>query len=274
MIGLRTGIPEGPRGGLAVGLSADELMAPPVGGGGIPGVTRDAASQWYFPASAAEWTTFMAAIGVGTGNPTSTRNCQEASGALLDSISTVNLAQSGAGHLYQQTIAGFTRKAVRTVDGTVGQKWINSTTAPDPNAVSTLWLAVIEFPAAAPAANRCLMANAAALDCRLTTGGKIAIINGASTNGTANPLGGVHIVGVQHNITAGTFIAFTDQEKITGTFAVNASNPMFVLGGQTAAAANVGYLYESEFSGSAAEGSSLNIKALIQGLTGITVPWS
>lgn len=268
MIGIRCGI-IGVRGGVRGGIGTN-----PSGGSGIPGVTRDAASQWYFPASAAEWTAFMTAAGLATGNPVTTHNCQEASGALVDAFGLANLAQSGTGHLYQQTVSGFTRKAVTTIDATAGQKWLNTTTAPDPSLVSTIWLAAIRFPAAAPAANRDLMANAATLDCRLNAAGKIAFINGATSAGTANPLGGVHLVAVQHNVTASSFTGFTDQEKVVGTFVANATNPMFVLGGQTTVAGDVGYLWEAEFAGTAAELTSAQMKTLFQTLTGIVIPWS
>lgn len=274
MIGIRAGARAGLRCGLAAGISADDEAAVASGGAGIPGVTRDAASQWYFPASAAEWTALMSAAGLATGNPVTTHNCQEASGALVDAFGLANLAASGAGHLYAQSVAGFTRLAVTTVDATAGQKWLNTTTAPDPNLVSTLWLAAIRFPAVAPAANRDLMANAGTLDCRLNASGKIAFINGATTAGTANPLGGVHLVAVQHNLTATTFTGFTDQEKVVGTFAVNTTNPMFVLGGQTTIPGDVGYLWEAEFSGAAAELTSAQMKTLFQTLTGIVIPWS
>lgn len=272
MIGPRIGAAFGPRIGAAFGVGADQLSPPTVGG--IAGVTRDAIAGWYFPASAAEWSLFMAASGLATGNPVSTRNCQEPSGALVDAFGLANLAQSGTGHLYQQPVSGFARKAVTTIDGTAAQKWLNTTTAPDPATVSTIWLAAIRFPAAAPAAARDLMANAGTLDCRLSAVGKLTVINGASTAGTANPLGGVHMVAVQHNITAGTFTGFSDQEKIVGTFATNTTNPMFVLGGQTIAAGDIGYLWEAEFSGTAAELTSGQMKTLIQTLTGITTPWS
>lgn len=271
LVGLQIGAPPGLSIGPRIGLTRTSSV---IASSGISGVTRDTASQWYFPANATEWTAFMAAAGLATGNPVTTHNCQEAAGTLTDAFGLANLTVGGTGHLYQQSVAGFTRLAVTTIDATVGQKWINSTTAPDPNAVSTLWLAAIRFPAVAPAAARDLMANAAALDCRISATGKLTVVNGASTAGTANPLGGVHLVAVQHNITASTFIGFSDQEKITGTFAANAANPMFVLGGQTTSAGDVGYLWEAEFSGAAAELSSAQMKTLFQTLTGIAIPWS
>ena len=271
MIGLRGGLAAGVRGGIAAGVGRDATQAPVTG---IAGVTRDAASGWYFPANATEWTAFMAAIGLATGNPTNAWGCQEASGALVDAFGVANLAASGAGHLYAQPVSGFTRKAATLVDGTVGQKWLNSTTAPNPNTVSTLWLAAIRFPASSPAAARCLLANSSTLDCRLSATGKITFINGASTAGTANPLGGVHLVAVQHNLTGTTFTGFTDQEKVAGTFTTNASNPMLSIGGQTTAPADVGHLGVYEFSGAAAELTSGQMKTLFQGITGLVVPWS
>lgn len=243
-------------------------------GGGIVGVTRDAASGWYFPASAGEWTIFMAAAGLATGNPSSGHLCQEPSGNLADSIGSVTLTQSGAGHLYQQTVAGFTRKAVTTVDGTANQKWINSTVAPNPNTTSTGYLAAIRMPAANPAAARDLLANGGTLDLRMAATGKINAVNGATTAGTGSPVGTVQLVYLQRDITNSLFTCYTLQEKIVGTFGAVVSNPMFVLGGQTTVAADAGYLADYLFAGAAAEQTSGQVKTLFQTLTGLAVPWS
>lgn len=230
-------------------------------------VAKDATSGIRMPASLTQWQDFNAYhVAIGTANypnvtPTALWLVQEASGALADSIGSTNLAQSGAGHLYQQAVAGWSVLAVKTVDGTASQKWINSTTAPNPNTTSTHWLGYLGFPAVAPAAIRDLMANSAALDLRLTAAGKLAVVNGATTTGTANPLGGVHIVEVKHDLTNSVFAGYSDQEKLAGTFAASASNPMIVLGGQTAAAGDVGYLYVAEFSGAAAELTDAQIRA-------------
>lgn len=248
------------------------------GGGFIGGVTRDTASGWYFPASAGEWTNLMAAAPLATGNPSSTYLMQEASGNLADSIGSVTLTQTGAGHVYQQAVTGFTRKAAATVDGTAGQKWINTTVAPNPNTVSTLWLQCIRYPAANPAANRDLIANSASMDCRFTSAGKTQIINGATTSGTSNPLGTVQWLAIQHDLTNSVWLAYTLQEKITGTFAAVASNPSYMVGGQTAAAGDVGYMYAALFGGASAELTTAQMRTLFQTLTRdaivpVVIPW-
>lgn len=278
MIGPRVGLVAGLRVGLAVGVSEDPITAPAPSGGLIPGVTRDAASGWYFPASAAEWTALMSFAGLATGNPSSVHPCQEAAGNLADSIGAVTLTVTGAGHLYQQPVAGFSRLAATTVDATAGQKWINTTTAPNPNTVSTGWLCCVRFPAANPAAVRDLVSNAAAMDSRITSTGKLSIINGATTNGTANPIGTVQWVYIQHDLTASTWLAYTLQEKITGTFAAMVSNPSFMVGGQTTVAGDVGYLYDALFGGVPAELSTAQVRTLLQTLTRdavvpVVIPW-
>lgn len=230
-------------------------------------VARDATSGIRVPASLTQWQDFNAYhVAIGTANfpnvtPTCLWLCQEASGNLTDTIGGVTLTQSGAGHLYQQIVVGWSRKAVQTIDGTAAQKWINSTTAPNPNTTSTNWFAIVSFPAVAPIAARDVLACTGTLDCRLSTGGKVAIINSGTTNGTANPLAGVHLVEVKHDNTASAFVGYTDQEKIVGGFAAVASAPQFMLGGQTTTASGSAYLYVAEFSGAAAELTDAQHKA-------------
>src|SRR5678815_1520650 len=101
------GIIHGTKHGVVHGTKHNQLV---LVGSGIPGVTRDSTSSIYAPANATEWTALMAAAPLATGNPASTWICQEASGSLLDSIATVHMTQQGAGHLYQQSVPGWTRK--------------------------------------------------------------------------------------------------------------------------------------------------------------------
>lgn len=267
--GLRSGLRVGVRSGLNPGTG---------GGGLIPGVTRDAASGWYFPASAGEWTALMTFAGLATGNPSSVHLSQEASGNLVDSIGAVPLTVTGAGHVYQQAVTGFTRLAAATVDATAGQKWINTTTAPNPNLVSTLWLNCMRMPAANPAAVRDLIANAGTMDVRYTAVGKISIINGATTAGVASPGGTVQWIAIQHDITASAWLGYTLQEKITGVFAAMASNPSYMLGGQTTTAADAGYMYDALFGGASAELTTAQMRTLLQTLTRdaivpVVIPW-
>lgn len=266
MIGARIGATIGARIGPNVGDGTG-------GGGGIPGVTRDASSNIYAPANATEWTALMAAAGLATGNPASTWTCQEASGNLADAIGAVPLTQTGAGHLYQQAVAGWTRKAVQCVDGTAGQKWLNTTTAPNPGTTDVLLLAYVAVPVASPAAVRDVCGHAAAADCRFNTTGRLRAIFGASADLVNDPRGRVMPVLVKIDNTGSISAIYTDQEKFIGTYATPASASMVYLGGQTAAASGAAYLYAAEFTGGAARLSDAQAKTLLQTLAW-TIPWS
>ena len=80
----------------------------------VAGVTRDATSGWYVPANATEWTALLA--GTGIANPSNLWLSQQASGNLPDSIGSTPLVPFN-GPSYQNTVAGWSRKAVGTVDG-------------------------------------------------------------------------------------------------------------------------------------------------------------
>jgi hypothetical protein len=265
VIGLRS-IRLGPRIGPKIGPIGDDPLA---------GVTQDAQSGWYFPATAAESTALFSAAGI-TATASHIHKCDELIGDLADSVGTGTLADSGAGHLYGQEVPGHDRLAVGTVEGTAGQKWINSTVMPNPNTESTAYIVTIGFPAAAPAANRCLFANGGTLDCRLAvTTGRITIVNGASTTGAVSHADGeVHVLILQRNVATSAFRMMSDLELITGTFGAVVSNPMFALGGQTAAAADALYPHIMLLKGAVAEFTPAQGKTLITTMTGITPPWS
>lgn len=242
-------------------------------------VAKDATSGIRVPASLTQWQDFNAYhVAIGTLNypnvtPSALYLCQEASGNLADSIGSATLTLSGTGHLFQQAVAGWTRVALKCVDATAGQKWITTTTAPNPSTTSTNWMSLISFPAASPAAARDLMASQAALDMRFSTAGKLTVINGASTNGTADPRNAVHIVEMKHDVTNSAFLGYTDQEKITGTFGAAASNTAFAVGGQQTSASGAAYLYLAIFTGAAAELTDAQHKAR-QTAMGFAPPWS
>lgn len=266
---MARGILRGAKHGVARGIKHGALT---LGNNPMAGVTQDALSGKFFPANATQWATTFAAAGV-TASCAHNWNCQEPSGGLADSIGTVTLATSGAGHLFSQAVAGFNRVGVGTTDGTVGQKWINSTTAPDPSATSTIYYGVISYPAVAPAAARDIFANGGTLDHRVSTTGRITIVNGGSTTGAGSIVNGVHPIMLKHDITNSLFVAYTDQEKLAGTYAAVASNPMFAVGGQTAAAANAVYLHLAIFTGPSGQLTDAQIKAVLQTL-GWTIPWT
>lgn len=242
-------------------------------------VARDSTSLKRFPASLTQWQDFNAYhVAIGTANfpnvtPASVWLMQEASGNLADSIGSITLTQTGAGHLYQQTVTGHTRKAVQTVDGTAGQKWTNSTTAPNPNTTDTFVLSSIFVPAASPAANRDLFAEAAAADVRFSTAGKIRAGFGASADLTVDARNGVRRIGMKVDNTNSVSAIYTDQEKFIGTYALPASGSLISFGGQTTNASGAQYLYAAQFTGASARLTDANVKALY-GALGDTITWS
>lgn len=258
--------------GLAIGLGEDPTAPTTSGANPMASVARDGTSNIYCPATAAQWTT---TIGVASypGIPTSLYLCQEASGNLADSIATNTLTLAGAGHLFQQSISGWSRLAATTTDGTAGQKWVNSTTSPSAPSTSVLVLAYLRMPSAAPAVARDVFEVSSNADLRFNTTAKLRLVSGASADLVNVSTGAVRPIILKVNNTGTVIQAYTDQEKFTGTYAVPANANFFSLGGQAAAGGDIGYLYVAEFAGAAAEASDAQVKLLLQTL-GWTIPWT
>ncbi len=271
MIGPRVGLRIGPRVGLRVGMLGDST--------GIPGVTRDSGNLNYYPANASEWTSLLSFASLATGNPASTWPCQEASGNLLDAISTVHLTPQVAGHLYQQTVAGATRKGVRGVDGTSNQRWDNTTNAPNANSTSVGLLLFIAFPVAPGTISGICQPVGTTADgtLRWNTNGTLRLLSGgAAANLVSSVASRSTWVYFQHNRTAGTVKVFTDLEKFSGTYTLPASGTNALIGGSGGAAGPISaatYAYAAEFTGAAAEQSDAQVKTLLQTL-GATIPWT
>jgi len=246
----------------------------PLDNPGIPGITRDAASGVYCPANNAEWTLMMAAAGVGSGNPASVYNCQEMSGTLGDSVGAVTLPAAGAGHLYQQTVGGWQRRAVATIDGTANQRWVNGTTAPNPSLTSTMFMVFVSLPASPPGVIRDVCAEATNADIRLNTDGRLRAIFGAQSNTVNVHTGIVTPVIMQINNTATTSTLYTRLEKLVGTYVLPTNAILLALGGQTTAAGDIKHLYACQFTGAAAEMTSGDLKTLLQTMGWGTIPWS
>jgi hypothetical protein len=269
VIGVRVGVTVGPRAGLAAGVSENELASS--GSSVIPGVTRDAAGGKYFPANATEWTAFMAAAGLATGNPASCWNMQEASGNAADAIGAITLTQTSMS-LYQQAVTGYTRFSIRGIDGQAAALR-NLTTAPNPSLTSTLVGGVVDF-STIPAGVRDLLgvATNAVVQFMITTG-KLQLVNG-STVQTASAMGtAVRPVLLRINNTAGTATLFTDLEKTTATYVLPTSGTLVSYGRVAATIASVGYLYGFEFTGTAAELSDAQVKTLLT-TASWSIPWT
>ena len=261
MIGPRSiaiGMRQGPRVGLVGG--SDPLS----------GVTRDSGNGNYFPSSSTEWNTFLSAVGVSSGGPSSLWLMQEASGNPADSIGSITLTANNI-TLYQQTITGVSRKGIKGVDGTANSNIRNATTAANPSTTSCLAVCFVDLPAA-PAAGRDVMAIATNSDLRYNTTGKLRLVAGATTD-IVNVIGaGPRWLALRSNLTATTVTVFTPQEKFVGTWTLPTNAAHIAFGGDNLAIPAATFAYGCEFTGSAAEKSDAEVKAIFLGL-GTTAPW-
>jgi hypothetical protein len=255
-------------------------LNPSDGGGGDPlaGVSRDATSTVYAPATAGEWATVMTVAGIASGGPSSLRLCQEPSGNLADSIDSVVMTVTGVSWLYQQAVAGWTRTALTVLDGLASHNAQNTTTAPDLSTTSVLKLMYVRTPLVTPlAVRRIARLNATGLTATISSGGVVQCITsgvgGSTVNGTSNPCGGtVRPFVMQADRTNLVARVCTDQDRITGTVGTYATIAEG-MGSSAGTSADCGYLYDVTFTGAAAELSAAQIKTLLQTLNW-TIPWT
>lgn len=233
--------------------------------GSIAGVSIDAASGKCVPASAAEWTTFLAAIGLGIGAPANLYLCQEANGNLADSIGTGVLTATNA-PLYQQAVAGWSRGYAGFTDGTT-QKFIGTVGQPVLSATSSLFIGYV-YLASAPAATRLIAAMGTAsfgAAARFLATQNVQAVSGANTVNAANNYGAsVRPIVMKYDRTNSLAVVYTDQEKIAVTYAAGTTAGLY-LGGQTTAPAG-GFLWAAQFTGADAELTDAQVRSLLQGL--------
>lgn len=269
--GLRTGLESG----LRVGINAT----------GLASFASDAASGKPVPASAQEWTNFRTANGLAIANPSYLHLCQESSGNLADSIGSLTLT-ANASPLYQQTVSGWSRKAVGTaVAGGVAQRFSNPS-GPDVSTTSVALFCYVHFPGAdinvkvigALGANdnvsiyHFLTAGKSVL--RLRGGGQI--VNGtvdhdADVNGTT-----AMMLVLRRDIdSVDEMVLYTQHEKIIA--GVNPTTPAsataYTIGAHAGSPQEARYLYSCGWSGVNAQITSAQVKAFFQAL-GYAPSWS
>lgn len=267
LAGLRSGL----RSGLRVGLDPSDGADP------MAGVSRDATSGVYCPATAGEWTTTRSAAGLPAGNPIALYLLQEASGNAADSIGAFTLTASGTLLAYQQAIAGWARKAITTTAGGTGKLQSVDVALPDISTTSMLLLGYArtttigttrDVIGAGAAATR-LASQAVA-----TTGQARAICNGTLATGAIDSGGVVRPWVSLIDRTGSRSALYTDAEKIVPAFGATAAGQSITLGNFSAGAGTVAYLYLAVFSGAAAELSDAQVKTLLTTLGWAGIPWS
>ena len=224
----------------------------------ISGVTQDATSHWYTPASSSEWTTLLA--GTGIPNPTDLWLLQGSAAPFADSIGSAALSISGTVST-QQSVSGWSRKAVTLAAGSTA--FLYNDTAPNglgnpgSGATSTLVLADIT---AQPSADAlvALTGDSNGLYAIATPSGtntlpKAAVYDGGTvTSATgADAIGsGVRpwVLRTDGGLTP-TFDKLDDgleTVSVTPTRSVSA-NSFFILGGAVQPSPAIGYLYVTQW---------------------------
>ncbi len=239
----------------------------------IAGVDRDASALKYLPSSSGQWTTFMTAAGLATGNPSNLWMCTEPSATnLADSIGAVTLTANNS-PTGQNTVSGWTKKAVGTTDGAA----MSYQAAAGVNLATTSGLLLGYVAATAtPAAERPLIGIGAGTDHRyaaVTTTPRIkaAALGGGTATGTAAPGTTVHPIAVAVNRAATTYKVYTDQEIITVAWTNPGAGGSLVGAGDTpgVGAAPMFLLYLTLFASTAAELSDAQVRTLLT-----TLGWS
>ena len=241
----------------------------------MSGVTKDATSGIYTPATLAEWTTTMAAAGISSGNPSLLWLLQEASGSVADSIGTFTGTAGGTGATYANAVTGWSRKGVGTTGDNQTAFWNNNSASLPSLATQSQLALVYAIVTSAPAANRDLfhMANTTVIAGGITSANHPRIAAGATTAiGTSDAHGVVKPWVLKHDHTNSAQVLYTDTEKLPVTFTA-LSGQVFRVGGGAATAPAAVWLYACSFFLGAAELTDAQVKKLLQTL-GWTVAWT
>lgn len=266
--------------GIEVGLTVGPQVGP-VPPGGVapppPAFPTDATSGFGVPLTQADWDAVFSAAGIASKTLSHSWGLQDASG---NPAAEVGAALTATGSIdYQQAVSGWTRTATRITEVSGERLTIAAGVAPNPASVSALWFAYVDFPGN-PGANgrQYVIVSSDVTGCSLagTTTPRLRVqCAGVNTAGANDHVtGGVRPVVFKYDRTAGAVVAYTDQEKIAGTYSASVVDGEKGFGGQAGtAAAAADFLLGAAFAGSNAEWSDADVKAVLQAL-GHAIPWS
>lgn len=247
----------------------------------IPGVTLDAASGKYYPASAAEFTLFNAAnAGVAnfptTLTPNSLWNCQDASpGSLIDVVGASTLTVAGT-PAYQQSTAGMTRLSVNITATTVQAFTLSAGAGYDLSTNSVTWFGDLAS-TTTPGGNRNILVmsnNATGMRIDHNTGNKLVLTvgGGTFTSSATYTLPGFYPVVVVYNRTASSVVMYTNQEILTGTFVALVDGVKGIGAAQGNGDPSSKYTWFGAVLGTPAELTTNNVRAWLQ-TRGWSIPW-
>lgn len=231
--------------------------------------TVDAMSQKATPASAAEWSDFIAAHQLTMSPPQGLWLMQDTAGLLNDAIGTVDLASFGT-PAYQQAVPGWTRRAIATTDGEYeGFQNQTNTSLPDV-AVTSMTILLYYSTDAMPPAQRSVLFGGCCFgyaEVDLTAGTQLVFkTNQATTSGSVSHGAGTIPILMKHDIAHSRQVVFTDKDLVAAPFTPLMTNRGLFIGGANRPSANARWLYLAAWYGAPAELSDSQVQALLTAL--------
>lgn len=221
--------------------------------------TSDATSNIGIPQSTSEWSnTGFADVGA----PLAIYLCQEASGNLSDSTANgLTLTKTGSGQSYQNTVTGWSTKAINFTDNTLGHYTTTASGLPDISGTSMMGMAYIKQTAVATRSLIEMGTTRCALE--TTTSGDWHYVAGANvSNSNAAESGPLPII-IQINRTASSETAYTTGFRLVPTFSSTPTGKSLTLGGKSRNPPAMSLLYSTWFSSTNAEMSRETTKNML-----------
>jgi hypothetical protein len=264
--------------GSAVGSSADDE-----GIAGLVGVSKDATSNIFCPATLTEWNTVLSFNNILSGPPSALHLLQEVAGSPADTIGTFTLTPFGT-ITYSNAVSGWSRKSINLSDGVSGGLKNTAVGLPDISTNSCMMLMYMTVPPDVPT-NRTLCQLGPNFGSRfganvlsISVGHKRinCVLDPTNAAGADDTTTNVRPVILKINRTGGNATLYTNAEKLVPTFAGNVvTGKNIQFGGDNV---NSDFppicscLYWCTFFNGAAEMTDAQIRSLLQSL-GWTVAW-
>jgi hypothetical protein len=229
----------------------------------------DITSRKGAPATAGEWNALSSECHLTAGLPDHLWLMQEASGDLQDSIGAVTLLPLNAPS-YANSVVGWSRRGVGTVESAADQGFVTTQLGKlDGQAQLILaYVAVLQRPTVA----RSLFGIGGTNDHRYVaiTPGSMFQASGLtipSITGGIDTQSTVHPIVLAHDVTNATYVVYTDQERLVGSWsAPTGMGPYVVFGSISIGAAKTRYLYAATWTGPNAVLGDADVKGLLESL--------
>lgn len=245
-------------------------------------VPRDATSGKGVPLTQAEWNAVFGAAGIANKTVNQSWGLQDSTGNPAATIGTaLTAAPNGTSWAYQQTITGWTRKAMVNDVSVARAIGLAAGTGPNAGTQSVLWFCYCDI-TNATGATRPVMAggnaatNRVKLNIVVTTGVMQVDCCAVTASGSSDHAsGGVRPFVLKYDRTNSVVTVYSDLEKVAGTYnaAVTDTGGKGYPANATIGSVRGSYLIGAAFAGANAEWTDAEVKAVLTAGLGWTVGW-